>query len=367
MNQAIKILSGVLIAQVLLFVLLTFNGSNKVEFAQTKDLLTVDFDKLSKWVIEDGEKNKLVIVKEGGKWILPDYHQFPVSESKFTELQTKLKEFKTSWPVGRTMISAKQFKVTDEKFERKLIFQNGDQVVSTLYLGSSPSFKKIHARVDGAEETYSLDFNAYDIPTGATNWVDKKYYEIDRVNIKTVGIHGVELLNEGGQFKLTQLPEDKQTNSSKVASIISTVMNPDFEDVMGVESAINTDHKEELTYTITTQADEKIVYSFREIPDGAKKADDKKAAEAPKESEFLSLKVSKFPYVFKVRRSQVKDLISLNRDRLMEDKPAEKSDTTGSVEGEGADNHESSADGNKSESASTAINEDDSSFAQKSN
>ena len=57
------------------------------------------------------------------------------------------------------MIAAKQFSVVDDKFERKISFTNKDNTQTKLYLGSSPGFKKVNARVDNETNTYKIEYN----------------------------------------------------------------------------------------------------------------------------------------------------------------------------------------------------------------
>ena len=43
----------------------------------------------------------------------------------------------------------------------------------SVYLGSSPSFRKIHARREGESAVYILELNSYDAPTTENGWLDR--------------------------------------------------------------------------------------------------------------------------------------------------------------------------------------------------
>lgn len=327
LKRTVKILTGLLVLQALLFIGLQVTKTKSAQFSATEPFLTLNFEEVDKLTIEDNEDKKVSLVKVDGKWRIPDYWDFPISETKLREVTGKLIGFKVSWPVGKTLIAAKQFNVVDDHFERKIVFYKGETALNTLYLGNSPSFKKVHARVDGSEQTYAIDFNTYDMPSAANNWVDKKFYELPRTDVKTVAFRDIVLENDNGTFKLASLPDDKETDSLKVSPLVTTILNPEFEDVLGKEEALNTNLKEVLAFTVETNKGEKIEYSFREMPDEKKNKDNEE--DKPKESEFLALKISAYPYVFKIRRTRVASLINTSRDELMKVKGASDKEISG--------------------------------------
>jgi hypothetical protein len=269
--------------------------------------------------LEDGEKHKLILKKVDGTWVLPDSWNFPVSQPKIAETLTKLTEIKVSWPVGKTPIAAKQFETTEDKFERKIVFLKEGKPLAQVYLGTSPSFKKIHGRLEGRDETYALEFNAHDLPTAATGWYSKSIYEKSRTDIQSLSWNDVALENSDAGFKLTGLEEGKETDEAALGSLISVALNPDFEDVLGKDDRGFDALKETFTFSLKTKAGDALVYSLREM---ASPSLEPKEGET-KESEFLAMKVSSQPYTFKVRRSRMAALMKSTKAGLMKTKGAE--------------------------------------------
>ena len=323
-KKTIQILTGLLAVQVLLFALLFLSKQGGGEFSKSQKLLNVDVDSLTAISVA-GEGKNLELKKVDGSWQLPGYFDFPASEPKVRDIVGQLAGFKVHWPVGSTMIAAKQFKVIDDQFERKVDFVAGDSK-TTLYIGSSPSFKKVHARVDPSENTYSIDFNAFDIPHESSGWMDKKYFEIKRTDVKSLSVNGMTLENKEGSFELSDLADGKEMDVIKVNPLMSAALSPDFEEVLGREDVLDTAATEELTYRVHTASGDDIVYSFRTLADKADPKKEKKQEEA-KESEFLTLKVSNRPYVAKVRRTRIAAILKARRDELMKDKPKSEADS----------------------------------------
>ena len=102
----------------------------------------------------------------GRRWVLSGKGDFPVAPAKFEEFAEKLLKARRSWPVGRTLVAARKLRVTEEDFERRVRFLKGTEVLGDVFLGSSPGFRKVHARLDGDELTHAIDFNAFDAPPG---------------------------------------------------------------------------------------------------------------------------------------------------------------------------------------------------------
>ena len=155
-------------------------------FRKTESFVSVEFDKVTALKIEDGDKNVLDISKKDSKWVLPGKFGFVASTQKVTDFFDKIKGLKRSWPVGTTDVSASQFEVVENKFERRITIYTGEKIAAKIYFGSSPSFKKIHGRVDGEQNVYSIDFNAYEAPIKAKEWLNFKFLNLSQDKVESV-------------------------------------------------------------------------------------------------------------------------------------------------------------------------------------
>jgi len=57
----------------------------------------------------------------------------------------KLEGAEAAWPVATSESSAERFEVSDAKFQRRIRFFADDAVVTELFLGTSPGFRRVHA------------------------------------------------------------------------------------------------------------------------------------------------------------------------------------------------------------------------------
>lgn len=122
--------------------------------------------------IADDRENEVVLHRSGGGWILAEPDELPVDGRKVAGLLNALSRPRPGWPVGRTAAARQRFQVADYHFQRRIILIGNDQLLGTLYLGTSPGFRKVHARADRQQEVYSIEFNNFDAPAVANPWLD---------------------------------------------------------------------------------------------------------------------------------------------------------------------------------------------------
>ena len=188
MSKNIRILLGILVLQLMIFTWVHFKGEDQAVFTQSESLISLNFGEIDKLEFMDSDKKKVVLGKENNHWKLPEHFDVRVADKKITGLIKKLKDLKLSWPVGKTDIAAKQFSVVEDSYEKKISMFHGTELKQTLYIGTSPSFKKVHIRTDNDKHTYSVDFNSYDVSLKNADWVDK--------NIVAVGTTVLRLLED---------------------------------------------------------------------------------------------------------------------------------------------------------------------------
>lgn len=172
MNRHVKALSLVLALQLVVLggVLLWHQRATSVAAGT---LLSVDRGKIDGIVIVDDKGAKLTLRKASSGWTLPDSQGLPADNAKVGELLDKMIAASAPWPVATSAESAKRFEVTPEKFQREIKLLAGDQVVGDLYLGTSPGFKKVHARRADSDDVYAIAFANYEATARTDDWLDK--------------------------------------------------------------------------------------------------------------------------------------------------------------------------------------------------
>ena len=339
MNKNIQILSGLLVVQVGFAAWMLTKKETTATFTPTESLISIKTEALDKIVLEEKEsKNQktLELAKKGEQWVLSAQHDFPVSSEKVSGFIKSMAGFKKSWPVGNTDIAAKQFKVTEDAFERKLTFHQGDKS-QVLFLGSSPGYKKIHTRPDKDSQTYSIAYSAYEASVNYKDWMDRSLLNLERTDVNKITLKQLSLQNSGGDFILSDLEDGKETIKSKTSGLVSTILRPEFNDLAGLKDSVNKG-PEVLTLTVTKKDDSTVTFTWYRDPDEKPKSDlaaEKvgKGEESKKDykPEDLILVVSNSPYAFKAKQTRIEDLISIVKSDFIKDKdpdstPSEHSD-----------------------------------------
>jgi len=305
MTRRIQILSAVLVLQIGLAAALAFAGRSSGAFRSDEKLLGLDLASLDEIVIQDQGDPALVLRRRGTTWILPDHFGFPASASKVDRLAGTLFGIRKSWPVGTTEVAAKRFEVTDEDFERKITFRKGQADAGTLLIGTSPAFKKVHARLAGEAPIYDIDFSAYEASVKPQDWEDKDLLAVDPDEVERVEMDGIHLIRDGDALTVSDLGQAQETDPSGVSALLSKLSRPAFLDVLGTEDKPEyRQDKPVLTYTLEMKSGEAVDYTYSQPEDG---------------DDFI-LKTSSRPEYFEASKYAVQGLQEFTRDKLVREK-----------------------------------------------
>lgn len=314
MGTITKTLGAVFIVQCVLVFLLNVELSSKSNFAVDEPLLNLNFDALESVEITEGEGDSISLVKKEDSWILPELSDFPVSESKWNDMKEKLSTLKRGWPVATTSIAAKQLKLSDEEFEKKLTFKstNGDK---TLLFGTSPGFKKVHAKVSDEAESFSVNFSTHEASTKLSDWTDKDYLKVARDEVRTILHPKVTLKREEKSFTLDEIPEGMEVNKEEVDSTAKLLIGFTFLEVLGTEDKEDYHlENESASFELEMEDGKKVRYDLSLHKDGA----------------YAVLKPSNAPYYFKVTKVNYETVRDLSAEKLLKEKETETKE-----EGEG--------------------------------
>jgi hypothetical protein len=306
MAKLITLLSVLLVAQIGVVAWVNRPSDDLATFDATKPLLDVDAVEVDEVVIRGNGKEPLVMKREEGKWVLPDQADFPVSSKKLDTFLKKLLAAKPSWPVGRTQVAAKQLKVTEDTFERKISLLENGAVLGEIYLGSSPGFRKVHARLVGAPNTNVIDFNTFDAPTNPTDWYDRDMLRVAEADIERIDMGAFALAHGEKSFELEGLSPTEKTNPKKAEEIVRDVTTLDFTDVMG-EKGKDTFEQSELILEFTVKRKDGKTVKYTVVA-------------PPGEADHYILKSSNYPYYLKVAKKKFDDLRALDRGQLVQAK-----------------------------------------------
>lgn len=193
MKKTISLLGALLIAQLLLAFGLSFTGPSLSARATDKPLLALGGSQVDHITIEGPDQAKVVLAKVGAAWQLPEEDGFPADKARTESLLKTLEGLKEGLPVATTSDALARFKVADDRFERRVTLASGGKTLTTLYFGTSPSMREIHARQSGQGDVYSVAFATYQVPAKAGDWEDKAVLQIPKKDIETIDVAGLHI------------------------------------------------------------------------------------------------------------------------------------------------------------------------------
>ena len=113
----------------------------------------------------------VTLARTDAGWELPE--GIPADASKVDEVVEKLANASGGWPVASQASTAERFEVTEENHQRHLVLKAGEETVAALYLGTSPGYRKAHARLVDDDDIYAITFSNYEAGVKASDWLDK--------------------------------------------------------------------------------------------------------------------------------------------------------------------------------------------------
>jgi len=207
MNRRNLILGILLLVQCALVALLWWpRGSASSNSAPL--LGGINADQISEIAIT-GEGHTLHLAHTDDGWVLPDADSYPVNEVSVTDLISNVLEVDMSRPVANTAESHRRLQVADDDFVRKVEVTTADGATHILYVGTSPSARATHVRLDGQNGVYLQSaLTAADLRSDASAWINTSF-----IQANTDDIQALTLENANGVFALTRDAEGAWTLS----------------------------------------------------------------------------------------------------------------------------------------------------------
>ena len=179
MIARIPLLTGLFVVQLVILALLMLGGD---EERTAMELLAFETAEVVALTIEDGDGNTVSLTAQDGAWRLGE---LPADGGKVSEVIDSLVGGSANWPVATSESSQARFEVSEDAFQRRVQFDGESGTLATLYLGSSPGFRRIHAREADAQAIFSIDFGVHELPVDDSDWLDKQLFQVETVTSLT--------------------------------------------------------------------------------------------------------------------------------------------------------------------------------------
>lgn len=329
-KKSILILGGTLLAQ------LAFAALLLMPQGEGSDPLVIDeIDRADRFVISSADDDPIELALADGDWFLPG--ELPVDTSRLDSMLEVLASDRWTWPVASTSEAARRFEVTEDDFQRRIKAFAGEDELATLYLGTSPSFRRIHARESESENIYAIELATYDLPMRQDDWLDKSILQtagaVDA--IERVGEWNAELDGEGNWQLVEPSQEAKSEELSGMATRFETLR------IMGLAEE-QPDQAPDLEFEVSAVG-ETIRYAFYRPPEEEGEGEESESEDAEETPEFDAstrdtlVKSSVRDEFFRVSSFTVDQLDKAIEELIVEEDAVQE-------ESEGGDSHEVEAE-----------------------
>jgi len=122
--------------------------------------------------IGDEFDNEVVLVRSGTQWLLPELEQVPADPAKVDALLKSIIHQTGSWPIARSPAAHQRFQVAEYYYQKRITLWSQGKKLGTIYLGTSPGFRKVHARNEDQDAIFSITLDALQSSSLSADWLD---------------------------------------------------------------------------------------------------------------------------------------------------------------------------------------------------
>ena len=217
-HRGVQLLTGLLAVQLVISGDLLWSSNAQHEFALPEQLITFDSEAVNEILIEEADANVTLTLDEN-HWKLNDDNATMASVEKVNELLASLNAVQAGLPVASKVSSHAQLAVADDDFQRRIQLKSNSQVVADLYLGTSPGFRKSHARQVGEDAVYAVKLSALDVPASQDDWLDRNVLAFSDVSAIAAEDINIELEKVDDQWAIAQSPSQSKTHEIDEAAL----------------------------------------------------------------------------------------------------------------------------------------------------
>lgn len=327
MKRLNLILAGVFAAQLLLTGALFWNTRPLALAESGQALVSFERDHVERIVIDTAEQGSVTLRKSGQRWTVPSREGFPADRSKVDGFLSALSDLKPRLPVAVTEDAGRRFHVGAKDFERRITLKQGEETLTTLYLGESAGPDQVFARAAGEKAVYEIAFGLWQASSEPSDWLDRNQLRQKRADIVRIDLPSFTLQRtDDHQWQLSGPSGGNGTDAEKAAQVVDRLTTLTFDDVRGKKQQSPGEAVSELSYTLTLKNGNRVHYSFSKAGQG---------------DDYL-LRTSTSDYVFSVSKEVVDEIHDLKPDALAketEKAPRERA-ASGAVK-RGSDNTDS--------------------------
>ena len=215
MNKTIQYLAIAFIVQCLILGTVLF-GKNSSSLQERSRFLEFDATSIDSLTIKDAQ-GELFLKKENGLWLLPDYGNLPIVTGKVEGVLDDLSALTVSWPIASSESAAKRFEVDMDNAQKSIKLKMGNEIIANMYLGTSPGYRKVHARNSDSDDIYAIEFSQHQISNKYEDWFDKGILQYDG-ELSKVSVDSLTAIKANDVWSIENYQEEVSLSPEKIAA-----------------------------------------------------------------------------------------------------------------------------------------------------
>ncbi len=284
--------------------------------ASSSEFIKFDPSAVTKIKIEQPDKS-LELEKTTNGWILPASENIPADEGKIKQLINDLQELKTTSPIATSLSAAKKLKTGVDGYEKKLSILSGGKE-EVLFFGSSPTFKKLYARLNGTDNTYIVDYQVSELTPNPDSWFSGSLLNITPKDLDLVEFEDILLEQSDGILGFATVPEDKQVDRKELEAFVNKLTQMSYSQMPKLAVPAGWEKAPVIvTYDLTLKGVKQNYLIKGPI----------KFKVEEKEEEKFFLKTGGQPFYFELSKYEIDALTAFSLDKILKEKEAKKEES----------------------------------------
>ena len=160
--------------------------------------------------IGDEFDNETVLRKSGDRWSLPELENLPADTAMVDKLLDAIAVTESRWPVADSIPARQRFQVASYYYQRRISLLANNETLGSIFLGSSPGFRRVYARNESQDAIYAIPFNNHDAPGTSGSWVDRKLLQIRTPVRITADTYSLQRQGLDWQSGIGQPPDNRE-------------------------------------------------------------------------------------------------------------------------------------------------------------
>ncbi|MFT5710859.1 MAG: hypothetical protein ACI8QT_001559 [Halioglobus sp.] len=217
MKQLINALLAIFAIQTAMVAALYWPSAGLMEVLNNDELVPFNADLVEEIHIGDDKGNEAVLVKAGSRWILPDLAGLTVNPELIEGLLQGVMRARTGWPVASSVAARQRFALTDYNFRRRLTLIGRGELLGTIYLGTSPGFRRVHAKNSVQDAIFQISYTSADASAIDSDWLDKRTLQLHSplsISSKNYSLHKQ---NDNWRSDTGEVPDSRELKALLLA------------------------------------------------------------------------------------------------------------------------------------------------------